>query len=482
MYRKGGESYKTKGFKPLRDYRGSTKTGTAEETQRKSPQIDSERSAVIEGETTPPLEGLRTRTKIWVVQHQRQSVGESVEELNQLRWSASSGESEKQTATERRKELNPIEVEGTPPRREPPGRASDTPGGSSGYLGETWGRTEVVMARLPNFKLPLFHGKEGENYERFFDEMAGLKRISGWGPDEYLDIVKIGLKGGAATWLKAVPRDDQDSLAKVKAIIKEAFGDKRPRWQRHRDLHNLRQEKGQSVRDFALKIKEYALPDDVDDGQLLSVFVAGLPRHIGMELAKSELTSLDKAVAQAVRIESVDKRGPDRKPEVMVLEVDRNMEARKEQKMEINMREFDGMMENQFMDYQPQGQSNQRGYNRGQSNYRGRGRYQNQGEYNNRVQGSQPGRQLTEYEYKQRSMARAAEYKRMMKLQTGGASLAPTDGPEGGSMHRYCIIHDSRSHTTAECDLLKEIYQNKEEQVNQTRPKQVTFVPTNQGN
>ena len=40
-----------------------------------------------------------------------------------------------------------------------------------------------------------------------------------------------------------------------------------------------------------------------------------------MELAKSELSSLDKAVAQAVRIESVDKRGTDRKPDLMVLEM-----------------------------------------------------------------------------------------------------------------------------------------------------------------
>ena len=47
------------------------------------------------------------------------------------------------------------------------------------------------MARLPNFKMPLFHGKEGENYERFFDEMAGLMRILGWNPDEYLEIVKL---------------------------------------------------------------------------------------------------------------------------------------------------------------------------------------------------------------------------------------------------------------------------------------------------
>ena len=84
-------------------------------------------------------------------------------------------------------------------------------------------------------------------------------RISGWGASEYLDIVKIGKKDGAATWLKAVPQDEQDSLEKVKTIIKEAFGDKRPKWQRHRDLHNLKQDKGQSVRDFALKIKEYAL-------------------------------------------------------------------------------------------------------------------------------------------------------------------------------------------------------------------------------
>ena len=431
---------------------------------------------------TPPLEGPGNRTTIWVTKHQSQSVDESIEELRDLRLSASSEESGRQVGTERRKELNPLEVGSTPPRKGLPGRASGTPEGSSGYLGTNWGRNDTAMARMPNFKMPLFHGKEGENYERFFDEMAGLMRISGWNPDEYLEIVKIGLKGGAATWLKAVPRDDQDSLEKVKAIIKEAFGDKRPRWQRHRDLHNLRQEKGQSVRDFALKIKEYAFPDDVDDGQLLSVFVAGLPRHIGMELAKSELSSLDKAVAQAVRIESVDKRGPDRKPEVMVLEMDRNLGARKEQNVEINMCEFDSMMENQFMDYQNQSQSNQGGYNRGQSNYRGRSRYQNQGNFNNRVQGSQPGRQLNESEYKQRSITRAAEYKRMMKLQTGGANPTPIGSAEGGAQYRYCIIHDSRSHTTAECDLLKEIYQNKEEQGTQSRPKQVTFVPTNQGN
>ena len=266
------------------------------------------------------MKKMEIRTTLWVAQHQGQSVDESVDDVKAPRLSGSSGGSSRPLSADKREELNPIEVGQTQPRVGLSGGVTGTPEGSLGYLGANWGNEEDEMARMPNFKMPIFHGKEGENYERFFDEMAGLMRISGWNPDEYLEIVKIGLKDGAATWLKAVPTADQNSLEKVKAIIKEAFGDKRPKWQRHRDLHNLRQEKGQSVRDFALKVKEYALPEDVDDGHLLSVFVAGLPRHIGMELAKSELTSLDKAVAQAVRIESVDKRGMDRKSDLLVLE------------------------------------------------------------------------------------------------------------------------------------------------------------------
>ena len=430
----------------------------------------------------PIQEAPGNRTTDWVAQHQSQSVEESIEGLNGLRLSASSEGSGHRADTTRRTELYPLEVQSASPTNGIPGGSRGITRESSGGSSNTWGRQRSAMARMPNFKLPLFHGREGESYERFFDEMAGLMRISGWGSSEYLDIVKIGIKDGAATWLKAVPRDEQDSLEKVKTIIKDAFGDKRPKWQRHRDLHNLRQDKGQSVRDFALKIKEYAFPDDVDDGQLLSVFVAGLPRHIGMELAKSELTTLDKAVAQAVRIESVDKRGFDRKTEAMTLEMERNLRYRNEATVEINMCEFDSMMENQFMDCQPQGQSTQRGYNRGQGNWKGRSRYQNQGEYNNRIQGSLPSEPLNEQEYRQRSLARAEEYKRRMRQQTGGAIPVPLDKSEGERQYKYCLIHDSRTHTTAECDLLKGLYQTREESASTARPKQVTFVPTDQGN
>ena len=70
----------------------------------------------------------------------------------------------------------------------------------------------------------------------------------------------------------------------------------------------------------------------------------------------------------------------------------------------------------------------------------------------------------------------------MMKLHTGGAAVRPVNEDEGGVMQRYCIIHDSRSHNTAECELVKDIYQPKEEPAAQARPKQVTFAPNDQGN
>ena len=71
----------------------------------------------------------------------------------------------------------------------------------------------------------------------------------------------------------------------------------------------------------------------------------------------------------------------------------------------------------------------------------------------------------------------------MMKLQTGGAGVRPIDSNERGAMQRYCIIHDSRSHSTADCDLVKDLYQvPPEEPATPARTKQVTFVPIVQGN
>ena len=115
-------------------------------------------------------EALGNRTTDWVARHQSQSVDESIEGLTGLRLSASSEGSGHQVDTERRTELYPLEVQPTPPIKGIIGRNSGITGESSGDSSNTWGRQRSAMARMPNFKLPLFHGREGESYERFFDE------------------------------------------------------------------------------------------------------------------------------------------------------------------------------------------------------------------------------------------------------------------------------------------------------------------------
>ena len=165
-------NYQKEGFDQQEEYQRSTEVVQTEESQRKLPENGALTSTGIINREYPPLEGPGNRTTLWVTKHQSQSVDESVEDIKALRLSASSEESGRQFSTERREELNPLEVGSTPPRKGLPGRVSGTPEGSSGYLGDNWGRHEVAMARMPNFKMPLFHGKEGENYERFFDEMA----------------------------------------------------------------------------------------------------------------------------------------------------------------------------------------------------------------------------------------------------------------------------------------------------------------------
>ena len=430
------------------------------------------------------------RIDSWVQRHRDQSVDKNVDDVSPIRLSGTPTGSSQASSTGNRRELNPLEIQ------EVTKGLKHLSVGSSESQGSLWQDHRVNMStRLPHFRIPVFHGNEGENYIRFFDEMEGLARISGWSQNEHLQIVKLGLKDGAATWLKAKADQDQDSVEKVKAIIKEAFGDKRPNWQKHRDLSNLQQEKGQSVRAFALKIKEYANPEDQNDAHLLAVFIAGVPRHISIELAKSELTTLDQAVAQAVRIESVDKRSADRKAGLMNMEMEGAAQGVYRNQDKVQVREFDHMMENLFMEYPNSGSgfaAYQGGY--GQGNYNrggfrgGRGRYANQGNYNNHAQGgTPPGGPLTAEEYKQRSLMRAKEYKRQMRIYLGQQEPDNSSGKvEGTNTPRYCIIHDSKTHATADCLLLRDdppVCQGPGE-AGISGTKQVTFAPPtlNQGN
>ena len=98
-----------------------------------------------------------------------------------------------------------------------------------------------------------------------------------------------------------------------------------------------------------------------------------------------------------------------------------------------------------------------------------------------RAQGSQPGGPLDEFDYKQRSLMRAAEYKRMMRLRTGGTAPPNTGNAGGEEPLKFCIIHDSRSHTTADCQLLRDIYPQTTGTAGRTAPQTSDLRPHKPG-
>jgi hypothetical protein len=360
-------------------------------------------------------------------------------------------------------------------------------------------------------KLPTFSGSGNENYERFFDEMDIMKEINGWNDATFLNIVKFHIKGGAATWLKSTAEDAQDSIEKVRGILKETFGDKRPAWLRHRDLNNLRQEKNEDVTAFALRVKTYMRPN-MEDGEFISVFVSGLHRGLGQELAKADLKSFHDAVGMAVRLESVEKKHLDKKGDLMLLE--RTTESQQVEEHDGDPA-FIGVVENYFIgtntpatSYSPVPPTYQqaaapynsnpaaRSYRPNQSSYgpprggngaaRG-GRFAGQGYYNNRMQGPPAGRGsgLNMEEYRARAVNRAEAYRKTMDRLYGLTITEAASGtPDGGNDNgKYCIIHDARSHSTEECALLTDYHQNLGERHRQAHENKGTSrAPSGQGN
>ena len=339
---------------------------------------------------------------------------------------------------------------------------------------------EPRMARTPNFKLPVFTGAETEDYDRFFDQMDVMKEIYNWDDAQHMRIVTLGLKGGAATWLKPIPAGDKDTLEKVKGIMREAFGDRRPDWQKIRDLNNLKQEKGQTVREFALRLQEYAAKVGCGDETLLSAFVSGVQTGIGNELAKSELTTFHRAVQQAVRLESVERARPGRKTELLAFNVEEVVNnPRTEDRGELERREFQKVVENHYLEsqngaYLPPAARPQ--YAPGQQP----GRYTTQGLYNNKAQG-EPYR-MTYPEFKRRSAQRAEEYKKIVNGLVGASQSTTTAEGRDDAAKPYCIIHDTNTHHTRECGLLKDFKPVPAKSEPESNGKHVTFQTRNLGN
>ena len=114
-----------------------------------------------------------------------------------------------------------------------------------------------------------------------------------------------GLKDRAADWMKALDTNVRASYTVFKDKMIDIFSDKRPIWQKHKDIFSLRQQKSQSALEFAGVLRQKQRHYDVSDQILTSVFISGLEPTLSNLLAVQNPSNFTEAVETASRLETV---------------------------------------------------------------------------------------------------------------------------------------------------------------------------------
>lgn len=159
----------------------------------------------------------------------------------------------------------------------------------------------------PQIRMPWFQGKPDEKVERYFRELERLKAIYDWTDAKLLNMALHGLRGRADDWVQGLTAAEKDTFAHLKESMCKIFGDQRAVWQKQTDFFALRQEKDQTVLDFAGVIKQHQGKAEVGAGTVLAVFLDGLKGPTAKQVAIQNPKTFEEAVAIATRLESLDK-------------------------------------------------------------------------------------------------------------------------------------------------------------------------------
>ena len=110
-------------------------------------------------------------------------------------------------------------------------------------------------------------------------------------------------------WMKALDSSSRSSYRFFRSRLTDIFKDKRPNWQKHKDIFTIKQQKGQTALDYAGQLRgkqrSYGLSDEI----LTSVFISGLEANLANVLAIQNPASFSEAVDMASRLESVTAKG-----------------------------------------------------------------------------------------------------------------------------------------------------------------------------
>ena len=168
---------------------------------------------------------------------------------------------------------------------------------------------------------PSYSGRPDERVDQYFSELENLALIYEWGEAKKLAMTMHGLKDKAGDWVKTLGAGSKDTFAHLKEAMTNIFGDRRPAWQKCKDIFNLKQSADQPMIDFAGTLRQQQHRTGVADNVLLAVFIDGLLNNIAKQVAILNPNTFDEAVQAATRLESLE-RGK-RKSSMVAMEMEK---------------------------------------------------------------------------------------------------------------------------------------------------------------
>lgn len=171
--------------------------------------------------------------------------------------------------------------------------------------------------------IPSYDGERADMVVPFFEHIDGVGELSGWTDTQKLQVIKLKLTGGALQFAKYDEKCKSATTAdEIRTALVERFGDSLPDHYYFEQLASIRQTKGETVEQFADKVKRTCdrtvrttSNEEVNkvlreeaDRRAMEAFTRGLYGEIGRQTRIKFPKTYREAVSIAVALKNLEIR------------------------------------------------------------------------------------------------------------------------------------------------------------------------------
>jgi len=140
-------------------------------------------------------------------------------------------------------------------------------------------------------------GVESDDIEDWLDSFTRYADFSNWNPAKRYTALKSQLQEGAARWLRQQNLEEINTFELLQEALKTKYGLlPAQRFKIRQQLHNRKQQPGESVKEYAEDVTKMCFRLDIDSGQVIHHFTQGLRADIKKQVLRAQPTELQEAL------------------------------------------------------------------------------------------------------------------------------------------------------------------------------------------